>query len=91
MGKFVSREKMSKKAQKRMDAENRKTWAFSPVTRTVESKKIYNRKRVSRAGYGDGAGDFFTRRGCARIPERVALAQGNMIYFLRAGKSLISR
>ena len=71
MGKFVSREKMSKKAQKRMNAENRKTWAFSPVTRTVESKKIYNRKRVSRAGYGDGAGDFL--RGAAARGSRNAL------------------
>ena len=44
--KFVPEEKMSKKARKAMNAERRKTWAFSPVTRKIESKKLYNRKRL---------------------------------------------
>lgn len=59
MGKFVSKEKMSKKAKKQAAAEKRLTWAFSPVTRRIESKKIYNRKRISRTGYDDGTGDSF--------------------------------
>ena len=49
MDKFVSRRKMSKKARKLLAAKSRKTWAFSPVTRTVDSKKIYDRKKISRA------------------------------------------
>lgn len=48
MEKFVSRKKMSKKARKLLAAKSRKTWAFSPVTRTVNSKKIYDRKKASR-------------------------------------------
>ena len=40
---------MSKKARKLLAAKNRKTWTVSPVTRTVDSKKIYDRKKVSRA------------------------------------------
>ena len=59
MSKFVSKMKMSKKAQKQAADEKRSTWAFSPVTRKIDSKKIYNRKRISRTGYDDGAGDFF--------------------------------
>ena len=57
MAKFLPREKMSKKAKKQAAADRRKTWAFSPVTRKIESKKIYNRKRISRAGQDDGSGD----------------------------------
>ena len=49
MDKFVPRRKMGKKARKLLAAKSRKTWTFSPVTRTVESKKIYDRKKISRA------------------------------------------
>lgn len=45
MSKFVPRPKLSKKARKELDAQKRTTWAFSPVTKKVESKKIYNRKK----------------------------------------------
>ena len=44
---FVPREKMSKKQRKELDSAKRNEWSFSPVTRRVESKKIYNRKRKS--------------------------------------------
>ena len=40
---------MSKKARKLLAVKSRKTWAISPVTRTVNSKKIYDRKKISRA------------------------------------------
>ena len=49
MDKFIPKKKMSKKARKLLAAKSRKTWAFSPVTRTVDSRKIYNRKKISRA------------------------------------------
>ena len=42
MDKFIPKEKMSKKAKKKMAAEQRGTWAFSPVTRKIDSKKLYN-------------------------------------------------
>lgn len=53
MDKFVPKEKMSKKAQKKMAAERRGTWAFSPITKRIDSKKTYNRKRISRTRYDD--------------------------------------
>ena len=40
MRKFVSREKLGKKARKELDRQRRVTWDFSPVTKTVESNKI---------------------------------------------------
>ena len=43
MDKFIPKEKLGKKAKKKLAAENRITWAFSPTTRKLESKKIYNR------------------------------------------------
>ena len=43
--KFIPKEKLGRKARKRLDSERRATWAFSPVTKKVESKKLYNRKR----------------------------------------------
>ena len=48
MADFVSRDKMSKKARKELDRRRRVTWAFSPVTKAVGSKKIYSRKRKTR-------------------------------------------
>ena len=48
MDRFVPREKMSKRARRSLDTERRAAWSFSPVTRRVESKKRYDRKRRSR-------------------------------------------
>ena len=58
MKKIISKTKLSKKARKKLNAEKRTTWTFSPVTRRVESKKIYNRKKISRTDQEDGSGDF---------------------------------
>ena len=53
MAKFVSREKLSNKARKELDNQKRAVWAFSPTTRKVESKKLYNRKKSARAWKND--------------------------------------
>ena len=47
MAKFIPRDKLSKKARRLLDSRKRKTWAFNPATRSVESRKTYNRKRKS--------------------------------------------
>ena len=39
MAKFISREKLSKRARKDLDNQKRTVWAFSPTTKKVESKK----------------------------------------------------
>lgn len=56
MAKFIPRDKLSRKAQKELDRRRRVTWGFSPVTKTVESKKIYSRKRKARNHEDDGPG-----------------------------------
>lgn len=48
MKSFVPRDKMSKRARKKLDAQNRTTWAFSPATKVVKSKKVYDRKKQPR-------------------------------------------
>ena len=48
MAGFVPKKKMSKKAQQELNRKRRVTWEFSPVTKTVESKKTYSRKRKVR-------------------------------------------
>jgi len=53
MKKFIPKEKLSRKARKQLDSEQRTTWAFSPVTKKVESKKLYNRKRKPHDRYDD--------------------------------------
>jgi len=53
MKKFIPREKLGKKARKQLADGQRTTWAFSPVTKKVESKKLYNRKRKARDRYDD--------------------------------------
>lgn len=47
MANFVPKEKLSKKARKELNRQRRTVWGFSPVTKTVESKKRYNRKKSS--------------------------------------------
>lgn len=48
MEKFIPKEKLSKKARKALEAKKRAVWGFSPVTKRVESKKVYSRKKNSR-------------------------------------------
>ena len=48
MKSFVPRDKMSKRERKKLDAQNRTTWEFSPVTKIVKSKKVYDRKKQPR-------------------------------------------
>ena len=62
MKRFIPREKLSKKARKRLDSERRAAWAFSPVTKRVESRKLYDRKQKSHDRYDDyGMGFLLTR------------------------------
>ena len=53
MAKFVSRERLSKMARKELDSQKRATWTFSPTTKKVESRKLYNRKKSSHAWKDD--------------------------------------
>ena len=53
---FIPREKLGKKARRLLDRERRCEWGLSPVTRRVESKRKYSRKRKSHAD--DSAWDF---------------------------------
>ena len=53
MARFVPKEKLSKKAQKELNRQRRTMWDFSPVSRAVDSKKLYNRKRNARERYDD--------------------------------------
>ena len=59
MARFVPKDKLSKKAQKELNRQRRVTWDFSPVTKTVDSKKLYNRKRNARNRDDYSPGDFF--------------------------------
>ena len=59
MKKFIPKEKLGKKTRKQLDSEQRATWAFSPVTKKVESKKLYNRKQKSHDRYDDYGMGFF--------------------------------
>ena len=57
MARFVPKDKLSKKARKELNRQKRVTWEFSPVTITVESKKVYSRKK--KAQYRDDYGLSF--------------------------------
>ena len=60
MSGFVPKEKLSKKARKELDRSRRVTWGFSPVTKTVKSRKLYSRKGKTHDRYGDdGMGFLF--------------------------------
>ena len=45
MKNFIPKEKLNKKAKRTLDAERRTLWDVSPVSKKIESKKRYNRKK----------------------------------------------
>ena len=70
MKRFIPKEKLGKKARKQLDSEQRTTWTFSPVTKKVESKKLYNRKRKAHDRYDDyGMGFSYGAAGIFRRSE----------------------
>lgn len=59
MKKFVEYEKLSKKQKKEIDKAKRAGWGdVIPVTKKIESAKIYNRKKHRRSDWESGAGVF---------------------------------
>ncbi len=63
MARFVPEGKLSKKARKELNRQRRVTWAFSPVTKTIESRKLYNRRKNShdcREDYGMGVFQYIS-------------------------------
>jgi hypothetical protein len=44
--KFIPKEKMSRKKQQEINKIKRSGWNICPITRRVESKKLYSRKKV---------------------------------------------
>lgn len=59
MKKFVPYEKLSKSKKRELDRKKRVTWGnVNPVTKKVESKKLYKRKSRSFTDYSDGFGTF---------------------------------
>lgn len=58
MKKYIPKDKLSKKARRLIDSRRRATWLISPVTRTVESKKVYDRHRKSRELQDDWIAGF---------------------------------
>ena len=64
MTRMIPKEKLGKKARREMDNRQRRSWAFCPATRKVESKKIYSRKRQYRDHQNDwNSGAFFLGQG----------------------------
>ena len=59
MKKFVPREKLGKKARRALDSERRAAWGISPVSRKVESRKRYDRKKLAHVRDDDGMGQCF--------------------------------
>ena len=59
MKKFVEYEKLSKKQKREIDKAKRATWGdVIPVTKRIESAKIYNRKKHQRRDWESGDGVF---------------------------------
>jgi len=59
MAGFVPIKKLSKKAQKEHNRKKRAMWTLSPVTRKVESKKLYSRKKKAHDRFDDDYGMGF--------------------------------
>ena len=59
MKKIVSRNKLSKKAKRALNAEKRTQWAFPPVTRVIPNKKKQAQARKPRPDQDDAGWGFF--------------------------------
>lgn len=46
MEQFIPKDKMSKKKKKELDEHGRVTWEFSPSTRIIPNKRVYDRKKA---------------------------------------------
>ena len=51
MKKYVSKEKLTKKAQKALNREKRVEWAFKPISRVIPNKKKEAQKKAPSGGY----------------------------------------
>ena len=60
MARFIPKGKLSKKAQKELNRQRRVTWEFSPVIKTVDSRKIYSRKKKAQDRDDYGLSFFYT-------------------------------
>lgn len=58
MQKFVSREKLGKRAKQALDREQRQTWAINPISRKSKNMKAYDRKKARYHSNDDGIGLF---------------------------------
>lgn len=59
MKKHVPYDKLSKKAKKAVDRKERGQWGdIRPVTRRIESEKLYNRKKLPHIGRDDAGASF---------------------------------
>ncbi len=56
MHKFISKEKLGKKAKRELDLMQRQTWSINPVSRKRKNKKAYDRKEARGWSYDDGGG-----------------------------------
>ena len=59
MKRFVPKEKLSKKARRAVNSQQRLTWQVSPVTKVFKSKKDYKRKQKSYDYLEDGGRGIF--------------------------------
>ena len=86
MAKFVSREKLSKKARKELDNQKRAVWAFSPTTRKVDSKKLYSRKKSAHAWKDDfGMGACCFGLNCLFCNKSLRIRRGHKGFVGRVG------
>ena len=51
MEKFIPKDKLSKKKKRELNSEKRVMWQFSPDSRVIKSKKVYDRKKRDRNMY----------------------------------------
>lgn len=87
MTRFIPRTKLSKKARKELDAKKRTTWAFSPVTKKVESKKIYNRKKAAHAWKDDSSMSGFCCTGDGTAANAAPWQHLNHVTGLQGGST----
>ncbi len=87
MARFVPKDKLSKKAQKELNRQRRTMWDFSPVSRTVDSMKLYNQKRIARNrdDYGPGDLHFHHTRSTISVIETLPSRSSNKYMITHVG------
>ena len=82
MIRFITRDKMSKKARRQLDRQSRRFWQICPATRVEAGKKQYNRKKNPAVSMMDGDAGIFILHRAIPVTSIMGYARSSKLVFI---------